>query len=77
MIDEDRRLTVGKLEHGIGESRVRRLITEDLKMICGCAKIIPKWLRDEQKNLGVEIVQDDLKMVDNYETLFSRHFLRC
>lgn len=64
-INEDRRLTVRELECdlGIPKTSVWKILTENLQMVRVCAKFIPKLLTVEQKNLRLEIAQDNLEMV--------------
>ncbi|GFW53215.1 protein GVQW3 [Trichonephila clavipes] len=62
-VEQDRRLTVRELEDEIRipKSTVWRILTENLGMTRVCAKFIPKLLSDQQKNLRLEIAQDNLK----------------
>ncbi|GFT44632.1 histone-lysine N-methyltransferase SETMAR [Trichonephila clavipes] len=65
-VEQDRRLTVRELEDEIRitKSTVWRILTENLGMTRVCAKFIPKLLSDQQKNLRLEIAQDNLEMIN-------------
>ncbi|GFX85027.1 protein GVQW3 [Trichonephila clavipes] len=73
-IEQDRRLTVRELEDEIRipKSIVWRILTENLGMTRVSAKFIPKLLSDQQKNLRLEIAQDNLEMINSDENFLKK-----
>lgn len=73
-IEQDRRLTVRELEDdlGIPKSTIWRILTEHLAMTRVCAKFIPKLLSEQQKNLRLEIAQDNLESINSDENLLKK-----
>ena len=73
-INQDRRLSVRKLESelGIPKSNVWNILTENLQMTRVCAKFVPKLLTEEQKNLRLEIAEDNLELMNNDENLIKK-----
>ncbi|XP_033224565.1 protein GVQW3-like [Belonocnema kinseyi] len=73
-VEQDRRLNVRELEDelGIPKSTVWRILTENLGMTRVCAKFILKLLTDQQKNLRLEIAQDNLEIINSDENFFQK-----
>ncbi|GFT88999.1 protein GVQW3 [Trichonephila clavipes] len=73
-VEQDRRFTVRELEDEIRipKSTVWRILTENLGMTRVCAKFIPKLLSDQQKNLRLEIAQDNLEMINSDENFLKK-----
>ncbi|GFX99029.1 protein GVQW3 [Trichonephila clavipes] len=73
-LEQDRRLTVRKLEDEIRipKSTVWRILTKNLGMTRVCTKFIPKLLSDQQKNLRLEIAQDNLEMINSDENFLKK-----
>lgn len=72
LLNSDRRLGIKLIsdEMNLSYGTVQRIITEDLSMRKVCAKMVPKVLSDEQKELRVEISQEILDCLEEDE-----HFL--
>ena len=66
-----RRMTVRELEEdlGIPKTIIWEILTSNFQMKRVCAKFISKLLSAEQKKLHLEIDQDTLEMVNNYDTM--------
>ena len=73
-IEQDRYMTVRELEEdlGIPKTIIWEILTSNLQMTRVCAKFIPKVLSAEQKRLRLEIVQDNLEMVNNDDTVLKK-----
>lgn len=73
-IEQDRRMTVRELEEDIGipKTIIWEILTSNLQMTRVCAKFIPKLLSTDQKQLRLEIAQDNLEMVNNDYTLLRK-----
>ena len=73
-IEGDRRLTVRELENDLGIPKITvwEILNKILGMTRVCAKVIPKLLTTEQKDLRFEITQDNLEMVSDDERVLNK-----
>lgn len=73
VLDSDRRASVRLIadEVGLPKSDVHRIISEDLHMRKVCAKLVPKVLTEEQKNLRVTICDDLCDSVESESDLMD------
>ena len=73
-IEGDRRLTVRELENDLGIPKITvwEILNKILGMTRVCAKVIPKLLTTEQKDLRFEIAQDNLEMVSDDERVLNK-----
>jgi len=67
IVRENRRLTVRSVAEQVNIDReiVRKILTEDLDMRKGCAKMVPKELTEEQKQKRVTICPDFVERQDD------------
>jgi len=67
ILRENRRLTVRSIAEQVNIDRetVRKFLTEDLDMRKGCAKMVPKELTEEQKQIRATVCQDLLERQDD------------
>jgi len=67
IVRDNRLLTVRSIaEQGnVDRETVRKILTDDLDMRKGCAKMVPKEITEEQKQRRVTICQDLLERQDN------------
>ena len=73
-IEGNRQLTVRELENhlGIPKTTVWEILNKILGMTRVCAKLIPKLLTTEQKDLCSKIAQHHLEMVNDDENVFKK-----
>ena len=73
-VRSDRRLTVRMIadELNMNSERVWRIITQDLGIRKVCAKMVPRLLKDGQKENRVQVCQDILKQLEITPDLLSR-----
>ena len=73
-VRSDRRLTVRMTadELDMNSERVWKIITEDLGMKKICAKMVPRLLNKEQKELRVQVCQDILEQLEPEPNLLKR-----
>jgi hypothetical protein len=66
MVRNDRRLSIGMIaeELNVDKETVRQILTENLKMIKACAKMVPKNLSEDQKLKGEEMCQNVLEKIE-------------
>lgn len=57
---------------GIPKSTVWRIFSENLGLTHVCAKFIPKLLSEQQKNLRLEIAQNNLEIIKSDENLLKK-----
>jgi len=74
VLDRDRRLSVRLIaeEVGLPKTYVHRIITEDLHMRNICAKLVPKNLSDEQKDIRVLVSGELLDRVTSEPDFLQR-----
>ena len=67
VVRKDRRLGVQAVaeEVNLGRESVRRILKEKLNMRKVCAKMLPKLLSDEQKEISKELCLDLLQRIEN------------
>ena len=73
-VRSDRRITIKMIadELSANNERVRRIITKDLSIKKICAKMVPKFLNDQQKGRRVQVCQDILKELKTEPNVLSR-----
>ena len=73
-VRSDLRLTVRMIadELGMNSERVWRIITEDLGMKTICAKMVPRFLNEGQKQRRVQVCQDILERFETELNLLKR-----
>ena len=66
MVRGDRRLTVRMIayELGMNKETVRTILTEDLGMRKVCAKMVPKLLTDDHKDIRTNVCRNILQMIE-------------
>ncbi|XP_068246292.1 protein GVQW3-like [Palaemon carinicauda] len=67
LVMQDRRITVRMIFDAVGISigKVETVLTEDLNLPKVCAKLVPKFLSDDQKQFRVKCCTDILKMIED------------